>query len=326
MRYLIGALVALGILFTGARATELTEGRAFWETHAYWCDLAPPAFPSKEALGHPDDCDDGDMTLFNGLLCVAGVAAGCDGVARAQGPDGRWWRSPRRIGWEAPVHDVSFSPDQSLGVLLYVLTKHDRAAFDRWTSWLEANRPCAIEIADHCVQRGWLRFCRDDADKRCTLRPADCVRIEMTARSLGTDGGVCRRVMKELKLPEDVLLDIDDFLVSSAAVNDPGYPLHLVAAGIVLARLNGVDTPKLRQAAGILAARVPDNPFFQFLHSGTTTATVTATLGICPAPDRLSTNRFQWVWEREPKPESWRESMYWECVFLANLLEPPAQE
>lgn len=326
MTRLIRVMLALCMLLTTAPASELSERRQFWETQAFWCGAATVPFPSKEALGHPDDCDDGDMTLFNGLLCASGVASGCDAIARAQGSDGRWWRSPRRIGWEAPEHDVSFSPDQSLGVLLYALTTRDSAAFARWTGWLESNRACAIEIADRCVQRGWLRFCRDDADKRCTLRPADCVRIEMAALTLGVDGGVCRRVMKELNLPEDALLDIDEFLVGSAAVNDPGYPLHLVGVGLMLARLNGVDTPKLRQAAGILAARVPGNPFFQFLHSGATSSVMTAMLQLCPAPDRVSTNRFQWVWEREPKPESWRESMYWECVFLSNLLEPPAPE
>jgi hypothetical protein len=313
------------LLVAGERVygDELSDRRAFWERSTFWCMATTPSFPSKEVLGVPTDCDDGDMTMFNGLLCSAGIDAGCDAVVRAQGADGRWWRSPRRIGWEAPDHDVSFSPDQSLGILLYVVKKNDAANVKRWLSWLETNRPCIAELGDRCVQRGWLRFCRDDQeDKRCTLRPADCVRIEMVAQKLGVDGQVCRRVMRELGLPEDVLLPVDEFLRASAVVNEPGYPMHLVSVGILLARQSGMQTEKLNQAAGILAAREPGNPFFQFLHSGATPTVRAALLSICPAPDRPSAYRFQWVWERVPKAESWRESMYWECLFLHDLMYP----
>jgi hypothetical protein len=51
----------------------------------------------------------------------------------------------------------------------------------------------------------------------------------MVGQKLGVDGGVCRCVMKELHLPEEVLLPVDEFLLASAAVNELGYPLHLTA-------------------------------------------------------------------------------------------------
>jgi hypothetical protein len=194
---------------------------------------------------------------------------------------------------------VSFSPDQALGVLIYAVKSNDAANFTRWLTWLETNRPCTIEIGGRCVQRGWLRFCRDDQkDKRCTLRPADCVRIEMVAQKLGVDGQLCRRVMRELGLPEDVLLPIDEFLRASAVVNEPGYPMHLVGVGILLARESGLQTEKLDQAAGILAARETGNPFFQFLHEGATENVRSALLSICPGPAQPSEYRFPWVWER----------------------------
>jgi hypothetical protein len=98
---------------------DLAARDAFWRQKAFLCAAAPPAFPSKEIVGQPQDCDDGDMTLFNGLLCAAGESVGCDAVARSQGVDGRWWRSPRRIGWEAPSHDVSFSPDNTSSALKF---------------------------------------------------------------------------------------------------------------------------------------------------------------------------------------------------------------
>src|SRR5690348_11546418 len=69
------------------QAGELTERRAAWHAGAPRCG----EFPSKEA------CEDGDTTLFNGLLCASGEPLGCRAVQRAQGADGRFWRSPRRV-------------------------------------------------------------------------------------------------------------------------------------------------------------------------------------------------------------------------------------
>jgi hypothetical protein len=301
-----------------AQCRDLAASVAYWESRAFFCTDNGLRFPSKESRSS-DPCDDGDMTLFNGLLCASGDARGCDAVQRAQGADGRWWRSPRRIGWEAPDHDVSFSPDQALGVLLYVVSTGDAASFSKWLSWIENNRACLIAVGGRCVQNGWLRFCRDDRDKRCALRPADCVRIEALAGRLGVDGGLCRRVMKELGLPEEVLLPVEDFLLGAAAANERGYPLHLAAVGVFLAQRAGLDTPKLRHAAATIATREPENPFFQFLSEGKTDAVRSKLLATCPAPERPSGFRFQWTWEREPNIESWKESMYWECIFLAAL-------
>lgn len=322
-RFITCCFVAFFQLASPALADELSDRDTFWRQKAFSCTAISPSFPSKEKLGQPQDCDDGDMTMFNGLLCSAGESSGCDAVARAQGADGRWWRSPRRIGWEAPAHDVSFSPDQSLGVLLYAVQTGDSAKFSRWLSWIESNRPCLVTIGNSCIKYGWLRFCRDDADKRCTLRPADCVNIEQVATKLGVDGTLCRRTLRELGLPEDVLRPLGDFLLASAAVNDPGFPQHLAAVHILLAQRLGVDTTKASQAAAILATRTTDNPFFAFLNEGAAQAVITAALATCPAPDRLSTNRFQWTWERVAKSNSWTESMYWECIFLGDLLRAP---
>jgi hypothetical protein len=66
------------------------------------------SFPAKAKViydspwePHPndprDDCGDGDQTMYNGLLCAAGIKDGCRGVAEAQDPSGRWFRSPHRV-------------------------------------------------------------------------------------------------------------------------------------------------------------------------------------------------------------------------------------
>jgi hypothetical protein len=121
-------------------------------------------------------------------------------------------------------------------------------------------------------------------------------------------------------LSDDVLKPLGDFLLASAAMNDPGFPQHLAAVHILLAHMLGVDSAKAGQAAAILAARTKNDSFFAYLNEGAIPSVVAAVLSTRPAPDRPSTNRFQWTWERVATPNSWAESMYWECIFLGNWL------
>ena len=68
-------------------------------------------FPTKSTTAPAQPCDDGDMTMFNGLLCFAGDERGCQGVIDAQDPDtGQWFRVaahqaalPQRP-WKCLVH------------------------------------------------------------------------------------------------------------------------------------------------------------------------------------------------------------------------------
>ena len=157
-----------------ATADELEGAVSLWKAQAFHCTDAGFDFPSK--LGTPSAhdssiCEDADMTLFNGLLCASGEKLGCDAVRESQAPDGRWWRSPRRIGKDLSLgFDVSFSPDQALGVMLYAVTTHDTERFMKWLRWINDYRPCITRIAHTCLIKGWPRYCTDDGDKRCTFR------------------------------------------------------------------------------------------------------------------------------------------------------------
>ncbi|MER8369675.1 hypothetical protein [Mesorhizobium sp. M1378] len=147
-------------------------------------------FPSKGTLGKPEhgrprnpqsaqdsayNCDDGDMTNYNGMLCAVGDQRGCDAVRNAQDADGRFYRSPhRRWMWAArcyskenPFDEKRFreqcanglSPDMNLGILLYVIATRDAGAYDRWLNWLDANAATT-------------ELCKLDADNK----PYDCQR------------------------------------------------------------------------------------------------------------------------------------------------------
>jgi hypothetical protein len=113
----------------------------------------------------------------------------------------------------------------------------------------------------------------------------------------------------------------------NAEVNDPGYSQHNVAVGIyLLQKYGGISTDALSEAAHILAAKQPENAFYEFLARGPTPRMLDQILAKCPsaATDKPHA-RFQWTWERadhesDPtKPQPWAETMYWDCLFVANL-------
>jgi hypothetical protein len=64
-------------------ATPLDDAMTYWRAKAFHCTDNGKDFPSKERMPtakDPSPCEDGDMTLFNGLLCAAGESIGCDAV------------------------------------------------------------------------------------------------------------------------------------------------------------------------------------------------------------------------------------------------------
>jgi hypothetical protein len=327
------ACVLVGLSITSTItcfASPLTDALACWDPpRAYLCPTSNGSFPSKYSASDPQGCDDGDMTLFNGMICVSGNQRGCDGARLAQGADGRWWRSPRRIGWTYPNYDVSFSPDQALGVMLYTGFTKDLAAYDRWVQWIDDNRPCLIKIGSNCLQKGWLRYCTDDSvDKRCTFRPADCTFLTATGQHLGSaKAGLCAKVFAELPtnvipFPQSLILSVPAQVLASATANQSGFPLHLAAVELLLARTLKTQDPNndVDKAGTILVTKQDQNPFFQYLANQPFPQVTAQLLKLCPDPTRPSNGRNQWSWERDQKDKAWLESMYWDCIFLGELL------
>lgn len=200
-------VVALQPSPTWAADAELIARMTIWEKYAPLCN----GNPSKA------NCEDGDMNLFSGLLCAAGISQGCDSVRSAMdevGPEvGRWHRSPRRkldseIAKQEEKDGVgSFSPDMALGTELYLATTKDTNAARKWFDWLERHRPCLSGAEPDCQfppksplvlyrnVRGWPRFCTNDIPtpsqpgKGCTVRPGDLANLASTRHSLKMDPG-----------------------------------------------------------------------------------------------------------------------------------------
>jgi hypothetical protein len=198
--------VTITLFFDSASYSDgIADRQGSW--HPPNAFLCLNAFPSKYDPADSKQCGDGDMTLFNGLLCLSSEMVACQAVLHSKDSSGRWWRSPRRVNWEYPTYDVSFSPDQALGVLAYVLGTKDSSSFGEWLTWIESHRSklTADQIKqvakDEIAKLNWstaqvdvavnviaallpprLAYCSDDYDARCTLRPGDCAIIKRVAK------------------------------------------------------------------------------------------------------------------------------------------------
>lgn len=138
-----------------------------------------PAFPSK-IEGPTRLCDDGDMNLFNGLICSVGIDEGCEAVRLSQSRvDGSWWRAPSKIDRPDPCTIVgkcqtTFNSDQALGVYLYVEQTGDAEAFQRWLTWISRN-PICNTASGACGWPGQARFCSNKGD--CAMHAIDCTLV-----------------------------------------------------------------------------------------------------------------------------------------------------
>lgn len=290
---------------------------SWWRTNAPTC-RAPDGFvfPSKQDAS--GECDDGDMTLFAGLLCSSGEQIGCETVRRSQVSSGQWNRSPRRAQTQNLGNPNSFSPDMAIGAQLYLAKTLDVATGDLWLAWMNRVRPCIIGSGDNCLQSPLLRFCTDDNESGCTVRPGDASMLDATSRFVPLN--VPTDDMKHLFHQSG--LNMIDMLWASAQVNKPGYSQHLVAAQILLLRRMGYTDERLRAAASRLSSEQPANPFFAWLFEGRSSRVLNLVLSQCPSPKTgVPQDRTQWSWEREDAEKAWKHSMVWDCIFMARLLE-----
>lgn len=134
------AILATAHLAAADQSQEdlLKERLAFWEANAPHCKAGDFDSPTKATTDPNQPCDDGDMTMFNGLLCYAGDERGRQAIIDAQDPDtGQWFRSPRiRLLGHNDMGNASFSPDMALGVQLYLVKKGDTERAMKWATWL----------------------------------------------------------------------------------------------------------------------------------------------------------------------------------------------
>ena len=307
-RVVLGAIGWSALLWACGRQdlSHLSEGNSRTVRKEYWREMAPlcAGYPAKA------NCIDGDMALFSGLLCAAGEDLACTMVRDSQDIDGRWWRSPRRNPGNLG-ESQSFSRDMSLGVLLYLVTSHDVQAAQRWLDWIVNNRACLVnKPLGGCLVRGPYRFCRDDHNGACTMTPGNWALLGRVWSALGLEPS------EQMRLASG--LDSAALLLQAKAA-PLGYEAHLPAVEVLLKQQLNADDRARAKAAVTLAERQPQNPFFVYLRDGASSALQQRLLSLCPGPASPSPERNQWAWERATDEQAWRNSMGWDCLFMAKL-------
>jgi hypothetical protein len=313
--------------------TVLLRANSLWKPNAPRCtDAKQRAFPSK--IRSDGSCDDRDSVLFNALLCVSGEVDGCNAVRHSQDTAsvlpaaGRWWRSPRIALDSALQTGDSFSHDHALGVLLQTAVNRsnlaDREQFRSWLRWIEANAPCVVGNEPFCV-RVWPRYCRDDTEGGCALRPGDLATFGRYMELIGEQppkgvGGTMERLFVEMK---PYVLPIT---YANAHMNNTGPSLHLVGVEVLLWRtVGGIENNILNAIAVRLAERQPHNPFFALLAGRPKNEVASLVLARCPkSAEAIAADKVEWMWERaDSAPGVDDRTMLWDCVFMANMLARP---
>jgi hypothetical protein len=110
---------------------------------------------------------------------------------------------------------------------------------------------------------------------------------------------------------------------TGAVASDDDQARHLAAAAtLVLATLQPRD-PRIKDIGKILLAKGFENSLFHFLAEGLGSPLMLAKLmARCPDPDFDKQNihaHEQWIWERADALNRQDETMYWDCIFAANL-------
>jgi hypothetical protein len=258
--------------------------------------------------------EDGDMAIFGGLLCRSGSTDGCQLLRDVNTPDGRFWRSPRRIAEADTKEHSSFSGDQMKGVLHYFSVQEDKPRLAALLKYLKA-QPTMVPAAAVPLESGYSSCPNYGPNFTCLLGGADWFALRLLAQKYG--------------LSNDLPADTDqiiarygfsyDTLVWEALMTNNGYRLHLVANTAWTLRSLGAPDPRIEKTIALIAARQPDNPFFLYLILGPDKRVLRLADQKCQT-NAARTDFSDWAWQRAENDKAWERSMVWDCVFIYGLI------
>lgn len=273
-------------------------------------DISP--FPSK-----PNN-DDGDMTLFNGLLASTGYLPSLDAVYQSQGQsgafDGMFFRSPYRRLTENKGHPAYFSGDMALGVLLVLSSRYGSeyqktAAARKWMTWINANRECKVKKpwGGGCLVRGLYRYAPDD---RSLINPNMWA---LMGRVWSANNWDKHSQMKTFEGSDG------DYVILEAQQTPLGYRLHLKAIQSYIKLILNQSREYQEKLAKICYSRAPSNLFFKYLATkDVTDSDVQLFLNWAPSKEAAIKGHC-WTWEQEDIENGILNSCGWDFVFLGRL-------
>ena len=307
------------------RPKTILESRiAYWRTRAFLCQ---GSFPSKVKFTEIDiveRCDDGNSIFFSGLLCAAGSELGCQSVRDSQNEAGRFFRSPKRLA----ENSGKFSGTSALGALLYLAKTKDKAAFKNWLDFVDSTTKSQchlIGMDEGCDQ---VYYC---PDSNCTVPEETLALIAKVANWLNISYDhltYSTIISNNYKANSDVKLV--EATIAKSPHSDPassGWRLHYSANIGMLHRVinNDKDTAPWKTRFSQIKDKEPLNLYYRYLAQGSTPEIVTNLIQTCPIGEG-NYERSQWMWERSSIERTSSQSMFWDCIFLAKLLNKIPEE
>jgi hypothetical protein len=245
-------------------------------------------------------CPFHDMAIFSGMSCLSGQVERCEDVRRAQGPDGRWWRSPQLVGNDEEIS--TFSRDQAKGVLAYLVATKDVAAAVRWQTYLDSHKQ---------------KMCPKSDNNRCTITAGTSRLFGAVWEYLGL------KPAKWMNRGERISAYYNQI---EARYQPDNFPMHLNALNAwVRLEIERRGGPKAQEVDGKvikeLVRREPENPFFLILREGPTEKVAKIILEKCPDQRPLGPDRLDWAWQRGQEGQPWLRASGHECTFMINVFE-----
>lgn len=280
--------------------TKFDDAYAKAQAMRTWAGLdtrTDPPFMTKRGIGIWQAGNDGDVMVYAGMLALSGEEIGISTCKRSQGPDGKIWRSPARIGVD--VVD-SNSRDQMLGFMAYLVASKDVEAAKKFQQYLENNK--------------W-KLGNDATDNRETLTP--------------TMYGLMGYVWKFLKLPINWRMRlcmgpvyyVGQFI--SSTFSPVSYQTELVGDCLLIMHKIGINNVLNKVIANALIKRDPENAFYQYLVGNLDKA---IDLALEQMPDKCPDSAYIWSFEAPTSEGQYVYSMGWDYIFLMNLIRDKVQQ
>ncbi|MGX1151430.1 hypothetical protein [Bradyrhizobium ottawaense] len=108
----------------------------------------------------------------------------------------------------------------------------------------------------------------------------------------------------------------------AAKVNDRGFSRHNALVQIMILQDWGLGKHSMSNIASNIADDEPLNPFFQYVAKRRSSKDSMLPLIRKECPDQSADVphlRSQWSWERDSAKEEWKNTMYWDCLFIAAM-------
>ena len=229
--------------------------------------------------------------LWAGLLLAAGEKSQADAIRACQDISGRMYRAPSLAGIEAKN---SFSRDMATGLTL-AAASNESLRNGAYRNWIE-----------YTLENG-CQACNEH-DGRCLMTPG----IYWWAHYLGIRVPFYYRASAFLNRI---------YFAIAAAVNPPGYQLHLVGVSLLIQKKLGQWGFLEKTAAARLAKSQPENAFFQYLAGNKDKARWLLDEIKFYLENEGQGGMHQWGWEREDAERAWKDSCGHDIAFMEMLLK-----